>query len=184
MKRLLVAVATVFFAFKDYLFNEWIMSIPFFVIRRFFILQTVRKLGHGSFIMRKVEFRNGQNIEIGEGCFINKMTLLDGRGGSLRIGNHVDIAQEVNIWTLTHDPQNDEHGVVGKAVVIEDYAWIASRVTILPGVRIGRGAVVATGSVVTKDVAPLTIVGGIPAKPIGLRNNPLQYKITWKPWFK
>lgn len=51
--------------------------------------------------------------------------------------------------------------------MIENYVWLASRVTVLPGVTIGRGAVVAAGAVVTKDVPPLAIVGGVPAKIIG-----------------
>ena len=52
-------------------------------------------------------------------------------------------------------------------MIIEDYVWLASRVTVLPGVHNGRGAVVASGAVVTKDVPPLAIVAGIPAKIIG-----------------
>ncbi|AYQ34318.1 acyltransferase [Runella sp. SP2] len=184
MKKTIIALYSAFLAFKDYLFREWVMSIPFHVVRRFFIHQTVSKLGKKGFVMMKVEFRNGKNIEIGDGCFINKRTLLDGRGGRLVIGNHVDIAQEVNIWTLSHDPHDDFHRVWGKDVVIEDYAWIASRVTIMPGVRVGRGAVVAAGSIVTKDVAPMAMVAGVPAKVVGERKSGLKYRLDWEPWFK
>ncbi len=134
--------------------------------------------------MMNVEFRDGKNIKIGDYCFINKYTLLDGRGGKLTIGNNVDIAQEVNIWTLSHDPHDDFHGVWGKEVIIEDYAWIASRVTIMPGIHIGRGAVVAAGSIVTKDVPAMAIVAGSPAKIVGERKSNLQYRLDWQPWFK
>ena len=110
--------------------------------------------------------------------------LLDGRGGKLIIGNNVDIAQETNIWTLQHDVNDLNHISIGADVVIEDYVWIASRVTILPGVRIGRGAVVACNSVVTRNVPAMEIVGGIPAKKIGIRTNSLQYKLFHQPWFE
>jgi acetyltransferase-like isoleucine patch superfamily enzyme len=184
MKKIVVELATAFYAFKDYLFREWIMYVPFYAVRRFFVEQTIQQLGKGGFIMMKVEFRNGKNIRIGEGCFVNKYTLLDGRGGQLTIGNHVDIAQEVNIWTLSHNPHDDLHAVFGRNVTIEDYVWIASRATIMPGVCVGRGAVVAAGSIVTKDVPPMAIVAGAPAKIIGERKSGLQYKLTWQPWFK
>lgn len=184
MKKTLIEGYTAFFALKDYLFREWAMRIPFHTIRRFFIKQTVKKVGKCGFVMMKVEFRKGKNIEIGDYCFINKYTLLDGRGGKLRIGNNVDIAQEVNIWTLSHDPHDDFHGVWGKEVIIEDYVWIASRVTIMPGIHIGRGAVVAAGSIVTKDVPAMAIVAGSPAKIVGERKSNLKYRLDWQPWFK
>lgn len=184
MKKILIEFFGAFLAFRDYLFREIVMFIPFHAIRRFFIQRTIKKLGKSGFIMAKVEFRHGRNIEIGDYCFINKYTLLDGRGGKLVIGNNVDIAQEVNIWTLSHDPHDDFHTVWGKDVIIEDYVWIASRVTIMPGVHIGRGAVIAAGSIVTKDVPAMAIVAGMPAKVVGERKSGLKYRLTWQPWFK
>ena len=68
-------------------------------------------------------------------------------------------------------------------MVIEDYVWIASRATILPGVTIGKGAVVACGAVVTKDVEPMTVVGGVPARKIGERINLLEYELKHNPLF-
>ncbi len=184
MKTLLVNIATAFYAFKDYIFRAWLMSIPFHVVRRFFIKQTVKQIGKKGFVMMGVEFRIGRNITIGDFCFINKGVLLDGRGGRLSIGNNVDIAQDASIWTLTHDPHNSLHEVLGADVTIEDYAWIGTRAIVLPNVTIGRGAVVAAGSVVTKNVPAMAIVAGVPAKIIGQRNNELKYELTWQPWFK
>ena len=120
---------------------------------------------------------------MGEGCMINPDCLLDGRGGKLIIGDNVDIARGSWIFTLEHNPHDDYHSTQQGDVIIEDYVWIASRVTVLPGVRIGRGSVIASGAVVTKDIPPMSIAGGIPAKVIGVRKSELKYKLTFKPLF-
>lgn len=101
----------------------------------------------------------------------------------LQIGNCVDIAQDVRIWTLQHDYNSPSYEAKGKPVHINDYAWIASGATILPGITIGEGAVVATGSVVTKNVESYTIVAGVPARPIGTRSKNLNYILGKKRWF-
>lgn len=168
----------------DYFFREWVMYFPLHCVRNFFIKMTIKSFGAGTSFLLGVEFRNGRNIVLGKNCVCNKRVLLDGRGGKIIIGNNVDIAQETNIWTLQHDVQSDHHGNKGGDVIIEDYVWIASRVTILPGVKIGRGAVVASNSVVTKDVPPMSIYGGIPAKEIGLRRSGLKYTLKHAPWFQ
>ena len=147
-----------------------IMQIPSFAIR------------HA--ILRGFECIAGSHISIGEHCVINKNVFMDGRGGNLTIGNNVDIAREVNIWTMEHDVHDDLHGLKCGEVTIEDHVWIASRVTILPGVTIGQGAVIACGSVVTKDIPPRVIAGGIPAKIIGQRNNQLKYELYYRPLFE
>ncbi|MCD8182049.1 MAG: acyltransferase [Bacteroides sp.] len=132
--------------------------------------------------MSFVEVRKPKNVSIGDHSVINKKVLLDGRGGKLIIKDNVDVAQETNIWTLEHNVNDDYHSSIGGDVIIEDYVWIASRVTVLPGVHIGKGAVVACCSVVTKDVPPMTIVAGIPAKVVGKRTNNLKYTHNYFPW--
>lgn len=171
-------------SFFDYLFNRWVMNFPAHRVRLFFIKRKVAALGHATHLLMGVEIRNGQNIYLGQNTAVNKNVLLDGRGGKLIIGNNVDIAQETNIWTMQHDVHDDYHKAVGGDVIIEDSAWIASRVTILPGVTIGRGAVVASNSVVTKNVLPMEIVAGIPAKKIGERKSKLLYNLNYRPLFK
>ena len=168
----------------SYIFNRFLMHIPSCHVRLFFFRRRVAKLGKGVGLLMGVELRRGRNVFIGDRVVINRGVLLDGRGGRLVIGNDVDVAQETNIWTLEHDVHSDTHATIGADVTIEDYAWIASRVTILPGVRIGRGAVVASNSVVTKDVPPMAIVGGIPAKVIGQRRSRLDYQLHFRPWFE
>lgn len=135
-----------------------------------------KKIGAGVRFSRHLDIRSPYRISIGCHTHVNKNVLLDGRD-SLTIGNNVDIAQEVNIWTMQHDYNDPQYKSVGKPVVIEDYVWIASRATILPGVKIGRGAVVASCAVVTKDVPPLAIVAGVPAKIIGTRKDCMEYQL-------
>lgn len=160
------------------------MYIPLHFIRLFFIKMQLKSVGGQTNFLMGLEIRKGKNISIGNNCVINKKVLLDGRGGKLIVGNNVDIAQETNIWTLEHDVHDDNHRDSGADVIIEDYVWIASRVTILPGVRIGRGAVVASCAVVNKDVPPMAIVGGVPAKIIGERKSGLKYNLNYRPLFK
>lgn len=101
---------------------------------------------------------------------IGPRVLLDGRKG-LNIGNNAVIAYETIIWTLNHD-YNDIH-FCGKCAPVEigAYAWICSRSIILPGVKIGEGAVVASGAIVTKDVKPYSVVAGVPAREICQRQH-------------
>lgn len=160
-----------------------VMWIPCHPLRRIMCKVVMKKFDNSSSIGRNVDIRSPQRICIGKTCNINKHVVLDGRNG-LTIGNNVDIAQEVNIWTEQHDYNDPNYKAVGSPVVIEDYVWLASRATVLPGVTIGRGAVVACGAVVTKDVPPLSIVGGVPAKVIGHRDDNMNYSLGNRPWFK
>jgi len=162
-----------------------LMYVPFYNIRWIFIKFLTKKMGSGNFVAMGIKYLGSPfRLTIGNNCVINKGISFDVRGGEIKIGNYVDLAQETNIWTLEHDPHDDFHSGRGGDVIIEDYAWIASRVTILPNITIGRGAVVACNSVVTKDVPPMAIVAGIPAKVIGTRKSKLLYKFgQYKPWF-
>ncbi|KUK79052.1 MAG: Acetyltransferase, partial [Microgenomates bacterium 39_7] len=130
------------------------------------------KIGKKSYIHMMARIYDPRNIEIGEGTIIGESVSLDGRKqlpnsrGGLVIGNNVDIASEVMIWTSEHDVNDPQMKAIEEKVVIEDYVFIGPRTIILPGVTIGRGAVVAAGAVVTKDVPAGVIVGGVPAKKI------------------
>ena len=151
-------------------------------VRTFAARNSLKSIGNKTTIMQNVYFMDPQNIVIGSHCVINANVVLDGRIG-IQIGDNVDIARDVHIWSLEHNPNSNAHNTQGAITIIDDYVWIASRVSILPGVHIGRGAVVACGSIVTKDVAPMSIVAGVPAKEIGHRNNNLDYEINWSPKF-
>jgi len=119
---------------------------------------------------------------IGAGTLINRDCALDTRGG-LRIGRHVSISPEVAILTADHDRDRPGFPLRTRPVVIGDHVWIGMRATILPGITIGRGAVVAAGAVVTRDVAPLSVVAGVPARVIGDRDPAgLDYTLDhWSP---
>ena len=162
-----------------------VMWLPCHFLRRLLCKLMMKEFHMSSSIYRNVDFRSPYRISIGSHTNINKKCLIDGRAnGGVRIGNNVDIAQEVNIWTEQHDYNSPTYNTVCAPVVIEDYVWIASRATILPGVTIGRGAVVATCSVVTKDVPPLAIVAGVPARIINNRADTMNYQLGTRSWFR
>lgn len=157
--------------------------LPFRFIRQFFFKCCGMKIGKKNFISRNVEIRVPYHIQTGNNCVFNKRVLLDGRCGNIVIGNNVDIAQDVNIWTMEHDVNSSEHKGSYGDVYINDYAWIASRATILPGVTIGKGAVVASGAVVTRDIPDFEIWGGVPARFIKKRTEKLTYQLKNNTWF-
>jgi maltose O-acetyltransferase len=133
-------------------------------------------IGSGAYIYSGAELRSPSKISVGAGSIIGFRATLDGRRG-IAIGNHVNLSSEVAIWTLQHDPTDPGFAATGGPVAIGDFAWLSFRTTILPGVSVGEGAVVAAGAVVTTDVEPWTVVGGIPARPIGVRPRSTAYRL-------
>lgn len=131
-----------------------------------------RHIGSGVNIRPNIKFALGFNISIGDNSGIGDNCFLQDIG-EINIGKDVLMAPEVMIFTANHKSSRDElirnQGMEIACVTIEDDVWIGARATILPGVRIAKGAIVAAGAVVTKNVEPYSIVGGVPAKKIGLR---------------
>lgn len=159
----------------EYVVNDVLPHIPFWTIRKFILKNLKLSLGKGSFVMKDVYFMSLPKIRIGSSSHINKGCLLDGRG-SLTIGDNVSVSFGAKILSGGHDHQSEMFRGVFLPVRIEDNVWIGANATILQNVRIGKGAVVCAGAVVTKDVEPYAIVGGVPARKIGERNHNLQYK--------
>lgn len=158
--------------------------IPSHHIRRFFYRLAGMKIGKGSTIHMGAKFYEPGNIEIGKDSIIGEGAVLDGRD-KLIIGNHVGIASEVMVYNAEHDIHDENFKAKIEPVVIEDYVFIGPRAIILPGIKIGKGAVVAAGAVVTKSVEPMNIVGGIPARVIGQRKvKDLNYKLGRASWFR
>lgn len=148
---------------------KYVGCVPSHHVRRFFYRLCGVKIGKGSTIHMGAVFYDSRNVSIGEDTIIGENAVLDGRD-KLAIGNHVDIASEVMIYNSEHNLQDPNFSPIEREVVIEDYVFIGPRAIILPGVHIGRGAVVAAGAVVTKNVLENSIVGGVPAKEISKRN--------------
>jgi acetyltransferase-like isoleucine patch superfamily enzyme len=124
-----------------------------------------------------VEFRDPFKITIGEGSSIGDNVILDGRN-EINIGKSVNFSSNVSIWTEQHDHRDPYFRCETQSkspVIIGDRCWLGPNSIILHSVKIGEGAVVAAGAVVTKDVPPFCIVGGIPAHVIGTRNKDLRY---------
>lgn len=128
-------------------------------------------------------FDCARNFSIGTNSVINSRCRIDNRG-AISIGENVSISQEVIILTADHDIDAAKFSGRNKTVKIEDYVWIGTRVTILPGVTVGKGALIAAGSVVTKDVAPFSVVAGVPAKLIRMRREDLDYKTSYRRLFQ
>jgi acetyltransferase-like isoleucine patch superfamily enzyme len=105
-------------------------------------------------------------VRIGDRTFINANLRLASRGG-VTIGRHVQIAANVSFETASHElafaPGRSRESVYAP-ITVEDHVWIGSGAIILPGVTIGRGAVIAAGAVVHRDIPPMTVAGGVPAR--------------------
>lgn len=164
--------------------NLYVNRIPSRRMRRFWLRRMLGEFGDGASVLLHVHIMQPSGVFLGSRSAVDFDCILDGRKYPLRIGEDVVIGPHSHLWTLEHDVNSPVHVDTGGPVTIEDHVWIASRVTVLPGVTIGRGAVVAAGAVVTKNVPPMAIVGGIPAKIIGERQNPLTYKINFSPLFR
>lgn len=165
-------------------FLHLVGCIPIHHVRRFFYRLAGVRIGDGSTIHMGARFYDPKHVTIGEDTIVGEYSVLDGRD-KLTIGNHVDIASEVMIYNSQHDVNDGDFKAITAPVVIEDYVFIGPRAIILPNVTIGKGAVIAAGAVVTKDVPQFAIVGGVPAQIIGERKNKdLNYKLGRARWFR
>ncbi len=135
------------------------------------------KIASSSLVYHGLWMISPWKLTIGKSSIVGDHAILDARAG-LTIGDNVNLSTNVAIWTGQHDYQSPDFAYEEAPVHIGDYAWLSFRSTILPGVTVGEGAVVAAGAVVTKDVTPFTIVAGIPAKVIGTRNRNLRYNLA------
>jgi maltose O-acetyltransferase len=161
----------------SYLTNEVVNRIPAFWFRHGWYRRIVGlRIGEGAAIYRGcyiAYYGPGQvrraRSSIGRNTIVNRGCTIDIRG-RVHIGDNVSISPEVAIVTAQHGYNTPSFEIEHGEVVIEDNVWIGIRATILPGAHIGHGAVVAAGAVVRGKVPPLTVVGGVPARPIGMRD--------------
>jgi len=170
--RRFVIAAHAFFAWVG---NNVVALIPLWCVRRLYHRMMGMKIGRGSQLNMRTYLIGPGALSIGEYSHVNPGCLIDYRGG-VEIGSCVSISHRVMLITGGHDVQSKEFCEIRKPIKIGDYVWIGAGATVLQGVEVGEGAVVAAGAVVVDDVAPFTIVGGVPARKIGERAKELDYR--------
>lgn len=134
----------------------------------------LKKCGKHVMFANNITMFDADKIEIGNNVRIGKNATLSGYGG-IKIGNNVSFAQDCIIWSSNHNYYSPnalpfDRGSTMRPVIIGDNVWIGARVTIVPGVNVGEGSVIAMGAVVTKDVPVGAVVGGNPAKVLKFRD--------------
>lgn len=170
-----------------YIPNQIINRVPFYFFRNIYYKNIMGiEIDKKSSIHMKVfiegTYRGIKRLKIGKNVSIGRRTYLDSRGG-VEIGNNVSISPDVKIITASHEVNCKEFTYLKKKIMIQDYVWIGTGAIILPGVTIEKGAVIAAGSVVTKDVKAFTVVAGNPAKFIKNRIKTLEYEPVYLEWF-
>ncbi len=164
--------------FKSYAYFIHLVTLTMDVLpcflRTLLFRLLLKKLGKGGFIDYGTYIRYPLKMSIGNDVWVNRNCAFYTSGylkdSEIIIGNHVAIGPETSIFAAAHDYHRLDLPDIGKTVKIGDHVWIGGRCIILPGVEIGEGAVVGGGSVVTKNVAPYTVVAGNPAKFINKRH--------------
>ncbi|MFA0067588.1 DapH/DapD/GlmU-related protein [Vibrio breoganii] len=126
-------------------------------------------IGFGSSITGPLSLRldTTKRIYIGKSTYLNSETRFGCEDSNIVIGNNVLVGPRVSFESASHNivyNKNTGRGLCTKEIIVEDKVWIGAGAIVLQGVTIGEGSVVAAGAVVTKDVEPYSVVGGVPAK--------------------
>lgn len=163
---------------------KYVGYIPIHTIRKTIYILSGINMPMDSNIYMGANFFKPSGITIGHDSLVGSNCFLDGRA-PLIIGNHSSLASEVMIYNDEHNIHSPNYENSFGQVIIGDYVFLGPRVIILPNVKIGRGAVVAAGAVVTKNIPEFEVWGGIPAKKISDRQlkNP-SYKLGRAMWFQ
>lgn len=133
------------------------------------------QIGDNVFIGPGFAVSQPANLTIGENTKLPGTVWIDSEHPVV-IGHDVAVSTDLTILTAQHDVNSADFAPIGAPTSIGDYAWLPTRIIILPGANVGEGAVVATGSVVTRPVEPYTIVAGVPARKIADRvRQPYSY---------
>ena len=183
MRPLLQTIKADRWRLPSYLLNHVVSRIPLVDVR----MRLIGWLGvqledeKHSVVLLGTRIWFPERLRIGADTVVGRECRIDA-GGDITLGRSVNISPAVRLQTGSHDLASDTFAALYKPIVIGDYAWICEGATIIGGVTVGEGAVVMAGAVVTRDVEPWTIVGGVPAKPAGQR-EPIAYTIGWRPNF-
>lgn len=157
-------------------------TIPSMHVRKWIYSGLGASIGKKVVIHFRTELREPTSLHIGDGSIIGDNVLLDARNG-IDIGESVNISSNVSIYTDQHnykDPNFKSYTTNDRRmkVKIGDRVWLGANVIVLPGVIVGEGAVCCAGCVVTKDVAPYSVVAGIPAVKVAERPGDMKYNFT------
>ena len=134
------------------------------------------QIGHGTFITVDTGNQTKSTFSVGEGTVINEYNNIRASGAVISIGQHCQISQFCSLISTNHSIDTDELMIKAEwdgrkhSITLGDDVWVGANSVVLAGVRIGKGAVIAAGSVVSKDVPEYAVVGGVPAKLIRYRN--------------
>ena len=145
-------------------------------LRAWILPRYLQGLGRETIIQEGFRVTMPELVSIGAHCNLGENAFITG-GGGVRIGDWVGFGPDVKVWSVNHRFDNPDvpwlqQGWESKPVVIEDDVWLAANVFVMPGVKIGHGAVISAGTVVNKSVPAFAIVAGNPGRVVGWRKRP------------
>ena len=155
--------------------NRIVNKIPCRHIRRWFYQLLGATFGDNCYPCRRVEILFPKGLKLGDRVSIGWFSELDARGG-IRVDHDTNISSHVKLITGSHDIDDPDYTADFLPIHIGHHCWIGTGATILQGVKIGDGAVVAAGAVVSRDVSAWSVVGGIPAREIKKRKTNVNYQ--------
>ena len=166
----------------EVLYNAVWTYFPSHNLRIFMLRLWGAKVGKDCSVLRGTTVLSIANLTVGDAVSIGFRCVLDARGG-VTIGSNAVIASDTHLVTGRHDIHSPDFVAILEPIVIEEFVWLAIRVTVLAGVTVGRGAVVSACSLVKNDVPDMDVVAGVPATSIGTRRSSLDYRPVFRPLF-
>lgn len=167
-------------AFLFYIFNNCLTYFPNYALRKFYLKKIMKiKIGNQTFIHMGCFFSS--NVKIGNNSVIGRQCQLI---GDITIKDNVSITAQTYIFSVTHFKDSPAFQGQHKSVLIEDYAWVGARAVILPGVRIGKGAILGANSTATKSIPNYAVWAGSPAREVSKRSDKLEYNLIYFPYFE
>lgn len=160
--------------------NVAVNKIPSRHVRKYFYRALGSKIGKGTVICRRADILYPNGLDLDENVAIGWFVHLDARAG-IKVGHNCNISSYSKLITGSHDIDDPMFTAEFKPITIGHHVWIGTGATVLQGVNIGDGAVIAAGAVVTKNIPSYEIWGGVPAKFIRKRNKNIEYKVKGAP---
>lgn len=163
-------------------YNLVFTHIPSHNFRLLILRLAGAKIGHATSVFRGTTVLSADRLEIGNSVSVGFRCMLDARGG-LTIGDRTVLASDTQVITAAHEVNSPTFAAYMAPVRIGSYVWLASRVTVLPGVSIGDEAVIGACSLVRTDIGEKEIAAGVPARFINHRTAELDYDPAYRPLF-